>query len=92
MALENVNATLDAALARADESGTTIAEIVVDLDDLIAKLAAGTPGSAEVADAEAKATALTAKLDATADALKSAAGKHTPSSGEPPTDPTARRR
>lgn len=78
MALEELRTQL----AQANEQTTTIAatltEVASDLDDLIAKLAAGTPGSQEIADATAEATTITNSLRSTADALRAVADKHTP--------------
>jgi len=77
-ALDDLKAQLAAADAKTTEIGTTISEIAADLDDLIAKLANGQPGSTEVAEATAAATALTSRLTDTAATLATVAAKHTP--------------
>jgi hypothetical protein len=77
-ALDEVRAALAAANEQTTVIGTTVAEIASDLDDLIAKIAAGQPGSEEVAAATAEATALTSKLTETAATLQTVASKHTP--------------
>jgi hypothetical protein len=77
-ALDELKAQLAAADAKTTEIGATVAEIASDLDDLIAKIAAGAPGSAEVVEATAAATALTGKLTETATTLQAVASKHTP--------------
>jgi hypothetical protein len=77
-ALDDLRKALADSNSAADAAGATIAEIASDIDDLIAKLAAGTPGSEEVRQATEEAAALTAKLTATAATLTETASKHTP--------------
>ncbi len=55
-----------------------LAEIGTDLDTLIAKLAEGQPGSAEVEAATAEAKQLTDRLAAIAEGVKASAAKFTP--------------
>jgi uncharacterized phage infection (PIP) family protein YhgE len=80
---ERIMGALDALQAQLDQAneqtnqiaanlaalGPTITEIATDIDNLLAIIAAGTPGSQEVADATAKATALTAQLTTAASQL-----------------------
>lgn len=68
---ETIMAALDELRKQTAEGFATVAEIAGDIDDLIKRLAEGQPGSQEVADATAEATALTA-------GLKEVAAKYTP--------------
>ena len=77
-ALDELRAEIAASNTKAAENGVLLTEIASDIDDLIAKLANGEPGSAEVAEATAEAKALTAKLTETGERMQSTAGKHTP--------------
>lgn len=77
-ALDDLKAQLAAANDQTNQIASTLTEVASDIDDLIAKLAAGTPGSEEVVEATAAATALTARLTETATALRAVADKHTP--------------
>lgn len=77
-ALDIVRAEIAAAKGKLTALGSTVTEISTDLDDLITRLANGTPGSQEVIDAEAEAKALTAQLDEIGAAASSVAAKHTP--------------
>lgn len=78
MALEELRTQLAQANDQTNQIATTLTEVATDLDDLIAKLAAGTPGSQEIADATAEATTVTNTLRSTAEALRAVADKHTP--------------
>lgn len=74
--LDDLRAQLAAANTTTNQISTLVTEIASDLDELIAKLAAGAPGSQEVIDATAEATALTARLSETAAALTGVAAKY----------------
>jgi hypothetical protein len=82
--LAELNASLDDIKAGLAAHADKLAEIGMDLDDLISKLTTGSTDQAAIDDAVAKATEIKDSIQAESDQLDSLRSKHETTPPEPP--------